>query len=44
MRFALNVDHIATLRNARGEEVPYPVTAALSAEQAVVDGIVVHLR
>lgn len=44
MRFALNVDHIATLRNARGEEVPDPVTAALIAEQAGVDGIVVHLR
>ncbi|QQS34848.1 MAG: pyridoxine 5'-phosphate synthase [Ignavibacteriales bacterium] len=44
MRFALNVDHIATLRNARGEMQPDPVTAALIAEQAGVDGIVVHLR
>jgi len=44
MRFALNVDHIATLRNARGETQPDPVTAALIAEQAGVDGIVVHLR
>ncbi len=44
MRFALNVDHIATLRNARGEEQPDPVTFALLAEQAGVDGIVVHLR
>jgi pyridoxine 5-phosphate synthase len=44
MRFALNVDHIATLRNARGEMQPDPVTAALLAEQAGVDGIVVHLR
>jgi len=44
MRFSLNVDHIATLRNARGEEQPDPVTAALIAEQAGVDGIVVHLR
>ncbi len=44
MRFSLNVDHIATLRNARGENQPDPVTAALIAEQAGVDGIVVHLR
>lgn len=44
MKFSLNVDHIATLRNARGENQPDPVTAALIAEQAGVDGIVVHLR
>ena len=44
MRFALNVDHIATIRNARGEDQPDPVTFALQAEQAGVDGIVVHLR
>ncbi len=44
MRFSLNVDHIATLRNARGEEQPDPVTFALLAEQAGIDGIVVHLR
>ncbi len=44
MKFSLNVDHIATLRNARGETQPDPVTAALIAEQAGVDGIVVHLR
>ena len=44
MRFSLNVDHIATLRNVRGEYQPDPVTAALIAEQAGADGIVVHLR
>lgn len=44
MRFTLNVDHVATLRNARGETQPDPVTAALVAEQAGVDGIVFHLR
>ena len=44
MRLSLNIDHIATLRNARGETQPDPVTAALIAEQAGVDGIVVHLR
>jgi len=44
MRFTLNVDHVATLRNARGESQPDPVTAALLAEQAGIDGIVFHLR
>ncbi len=44
MRFSLNVDHVATLRNARGEDQPDPVAAALLAEQSGVDGIVVHLR
>ncbi|MFZ0452934.1 MAG: pyridoxine 5'-phosphate synthase [Ignavibacteriaceae bacterium] len=44
MRFSLNVDHIATLRNVRGENLPDPVTVALIAEHAGVDGIVVHLR
>jgi pyridoxine 5-phosphate synthase len=44
MRFTLNIDHVATLRNARGESQPDPITAALIAEQAGVDGIVFHLR
>lgn len=44
MKFSLNIDHVATLRNARGEEQPDPVTFALMAEQYGVDGIVVHLR
>jgi pyridoxine 5-phosphate synthase len=44
MKFSLNVDHVATLRNARGENQPDPVTAALMAEKFGVDGIVVHLR
>ena len=44
MRLSLNVDHIATLRNVRGEDQPDPVTAALIAEQAGADGVVVHLR
>ena len=44
MRFALNIDHVATLRNARGEDQPDPLTAALIAEHAGVDGIVFHLR
>ncbi|RJP68287.1 MAG: pyridoxine 5'-phosphate synthase [Ignavibacteriales bacterium] len=44
MRLCLNIDHVATLRNARGETQPDPVTAALLAEQVGIDGIVVHLR
>ncbi|MBK7106303.1 MAG: pyridoxine 5'-phosphate synthase [Ignavibacteriae bacterium] len=44
MKFSLNVDHVAFLRNARGEENPDPVTYALMAELYGVDGIVVHLR
>lgn len=44
MKFSLNIDHVATLRNARGEVQPDPVTFALMAEQFGVDGIVVHLR
>jgi pyridoxine 5-phosphate synthase len=41
---AVNVDHIATLREARKAEYPDPVAAALLAEVAGADGIVVHLR
>jgi pyridoxine 5-phosphate synthase len=44
MRLSINIDHIATLRNARQEKQPDPVTFALMAEQYGVDGIVVHLR
>jgi pyridoxine 5-phosphate synthase len=44
MKFSLNIDHFATVRNARGGQQPDPVTAALIAEQAGADGIVCHLR
>jgi pyridoxine 5-phosphate synthase len=44
MKFSLNVDHVATVRNARGEGQPDPVTFALMAEKYGVDGIVTHLR
>ncbi|MXP67246.1 pyridoxine 5'-phosphate synthase [Pantoea sp. Aalb] len=40
----VNIDHIATVRNARGTKYPSPVQAALIAEQAGADGITVHLR
>ena len=40
----VNVDHVATLRQARGGKIPSPVWAAMVAEQAGCDGIVCHLR
>jgi len=40
----VNIDHIATLRNARGVAYPEPVQAAAIAEQAGADGITIHLR
>ncbi len=44
MRLSVNVDHIATLRQARRGDEPDPVAGALLAEMAGVDGIIVHLR
>lgn len=40
----VNIDHIATIRQARGTAYPDPVKAALDAEEAGADGITVHLR
>lgn len=40
----VNIDHIATLRNARGTKYPDPVHAAEIAERAGADGITIHLR
>lgn len=40
----VNIDHVATLRNARGTTYPNPVRAALLAEEAGADGITLHLR
>jgi len=44
MRLAVNIDHIATLRNARNEGHPDPVEAAILAERSGASGIVCHLR
>ena len=44
MRFYLNIDHVATVRQARGTDEPDPVRAAVLAELAGIDGITVHLR
>ena len=40
----INVDHVATLRQARGTNYPDPVAAALAAERAGADSITIHLR
>src|SRR5215831_20200471 len=44
LRLGVNVDHVATLRNARGGQRPDPVRAALLAIEAGADGITAHLR
>jgi len=44
IRLGVNVDHVATVRQARRAQVPDPVEAALLAEKAGADGITVHLR
>ncbi len=44
LKLGVNVDHVATLRQARGTDYPDPVEAALRAEQAGADSITVHLR
>jgi pyridoxine 5-phosphate synthase len=44
MRLAINIDHVATLREARGGVEPDPVTAAALCELAGAEGIVCHLR
>ncbi len=43
-RLGLNIDHVATIRNARGGSHPDPVRAALLAAELGVDGITAHLR
>lgn len=44
LRLGVNIDHVATVRNARGSGYPDPVRAALLAAQAGADGITAHLR
>jgi pyridoxine 5-phosphate synthase len=44
MRLGVNVDHIATIREARGTNYPDPLEAALLAESAGADGITCHIR
>lgn len=44
LRLGVNIDHVATVRNARGGATPDPLRAALMAEAAGADGITAHLR
>ncbi|MBL4802914.1 MAG: pyridoxine 5'-phosphate synthase, partial [Emcibacter sp.] len=44
IRLGVNIDHVATIRNARGGLHPDPVRAALLAVEAGADGITAHLR
>ena len=44
LRLGVNIDHVATVRNARGSAWPDPLRAALVAETAGADGITAHLR
>lgn len=44
LRLGVNIDHVATVRNARGGDYPDPVRAARLAEEAGADGITAHLR
>ena len=44
LRLGVNIDHVATVRNARGSGYPDPVRAALAAAAAGADGITAHLR
>ena len=43
-RLGVNVDHVATVRQARGGHVPDPIMAASLVQIAGADGVVVHLR
>ena len=44
LRLGVNIDHVATVRNARGGDSPDPIKAALIAQNAGADGITAHLR
>ena len=44
LRLGVNIDHVATIRNARGGDHPDPVRAAFAAAASGADGITAHLR
>ncbi len=44
IRLGVNIDHVATVRNARGEKYPSPLRAALLAEENGADSVTIHLR
>ncbi len=43
-RLGVNIDHVATIRNARGENYPSPLRAAILAQKFGADSITIHLR
>ena len=43
-RLGVNIDHVATIRNARGESYPDPCKAATLAEKSGADSVTIHLR
>ena len=44
LKLGVNIDHVATVRNARGEEYPSPLRAAILAEKCGADSVTIHLR
>ena len=44
IRLGVNIDHVATVRNARGEDYPSPLRAALEAQKSGADSVTIHLR
>ena len=44
IRLGVNIDHVATVRNARGDIYPSPLRAALLAQKSGADSITIHLR
>ena len=43
-KLGVNIDHVATIRNARGENYPDPLKAALLSQMSGADSITIHLR
>ena len=44
IRLGVNIDHVATIRNARGENYPDPLRAAMTAQENGANSITIHLR
>ena len=44
IRLGVNIDHVATVRNARGEAYPSPLRAALLAQKSGAESVTIHLR
>ena len=44
IRLGVNIDHVATVRNARGEQYPSPLRAAIEAQKSGADSVTIHLR